>query len=134
MLYDAAEEVPGIVIYRWEAPLFFANAGAFRRQVRHLVRERSPSWVVVQCEAITDVDVTAAGMLKQLDEELNAEGVHMAFVELRSRLQVLVQRYGLFETLDRITSIPVSRAHSPTSAIQRHDAECVRRFQHADGW
>ena len=40
-------------------------------------------------------------MLKQLDEELNAEGVHMAFVELRSRLQVLVQRYGLFETLDR---------------------------------
>ncbi len=99
--HDAAEEVPGIVIYRWEAPLFFANAGAFRRQVRHLVRERSPSWVVVQCEAITDVDVTAAGMLKQLDEELNAEGVHMAFVELRSRLQVLVQRYGLFETLDR---------------------------------
>ena len=51
-------------IYRWEAPLFFANAGAFRRQVRHLVRERSPSWVVVQCEAITDVDVTAAGMLQ----------------------------------------------------------------------
>ena len=52
------------MIYRWEAPLFFANAGAFRRQVRHLVRERTPSWVVVQCEAITDVDVTAAGMLQ----------------------------------------------------------------------
>ena len=84
--HDDAEEVPGVVIYRWEAPLFFANAGAFRRQVRHLVRERSPSWVVVQCEAITDVDVTAAGMLQQLDEELNAEGVHMGFVELRSRL------------------------------------------------
>ena len=99
--HDAAEEVPGIVIYRWEAPLFFANAGAFRRQVRHLVRERSPSWVVVQCEAITDVDVTAAGMLQQLDDELNARRVHMAFVELRSRLQELVQRYGLFETLDR---------------------------------
>ena len=89
------------MIYRWEAPLFFANAGAFRRQVRHLVRERSPSWVVVQCEAITDVDVTAAGMLQQLDEELNVAGVHMAFVELRSRLQELVQHYGLFETLDR---------------------------------
>jgi MFS superfamily sulfate permease-like transporter len=93
--------VPGIVIYRWEAPLFFANAGAFRRQIRHLVRERSPSWVVVQCEAITDIDVTAAGMLQQLDEELNAEGIHMAFVEMRSRLQRLVQRYGLLETLDR---------------------------------
>ena len=56
---------------------------------------------MVQCEAVTDVDLTAAAMLEQLDKELNAEGVHMAFVELRSRLQDLVQRYGLFETLDR---------------------------------
>ena len=99
--HEAPHEVPGVVVYRWEAPLFFANAGAFRRQIRHLVRERKPAWVVVQCEAITDVDVTAAGMLEQLDEELNAAGVHMAFVEMRSRLQNLVQQYGLFETLDR---------------------------------
>jgi anti-anti-sigma factor len=97
---DAREE-EGIVVYRWEAPLFFANAGAFRRQIRHLVRERQPRWIVVQCEAITDVDITAAGMLEQLDKELNAQGVHMAFVELRTRLQQLVQRYGLLETLDR---------------------------------
>jgi hypothetical protein len=40
-------------------------------------------------------------MLEQLDRELNAEGVHMAFAEMRSRLQQLVQRYGLLETLDR---------------------------------
>ena len=100
-LNEAAHEQPGIVVYRWEAPLFFANAGAFRRQIRHLVRERTPEWVVVQCEAITDVDVTAAGMLEQLDKELNGAGVQMAFVEMRSRLQDLVQRYGLFDTLDR---------------------------------
>jgi high affinity sulfate transporter 1 len=101
VIHPGARERDGIVIYRWEAPLFFANAGAFRRQIRHLVRERRPSWMVIQCEAITDIDVTAAGMLEQLDEELNAEGIHMAFVELRSRLQLLVQRYGLYETLDR---------------------------------
>ena len=100
-IHEGAREQDGIVVYRWEAPLFFANAGAFRRQIRHLVRERQPRWIVVQCEAITDVDITAAGMLKQLDEELNAQGVHMAFVELRTRLQQLVQRYGLLETLDR---------------------------------
>jgi len=99
--HDDAREIDGIVIYRWEAPLFFANAGAFRRQIRHLVRERSPQWVVVQCEAITDIDVTAADMLKDLDEELNAQGVHMAFAEMRSRLQRLVQGYGLLKTLDR---------------------------------
>ena len=97
----APTEVPGVVVYRWEAPLFFANAGAFRQQIRRLVAERRPAWVVVQCEAITDIDVTAAEMLEELDEELNADGRHMAFVEMRSRLQELVQQYGLFETLDR---------------------------------
>ena len=48
-----------------------------------------PSWVVLQCEAITDIDVTAAEMLEQLDKELNAAGVHLAFAELRDRLQDL---------------------------------------------
>jgi high affinity sulfate transporter 1 len=95
-----AEQIPGIVVYRWEAPLFFANAGSFRQQIRKLVRDRRPRWVVLQCEAVTDVDVTAAEMLEQLDNELNAEGVHMAFAELRSRLQELTLRYGLMETLD----------------------------------
>lgn len=97
---DAAE-VDGVLVYRWEAPLFFANAGAFRQQIRRLVRERDPAWVVIQCEAITDIDVTAAAMLEDLDEELNAAGRHMAFVELRTRLRELVRRHGLFETLDR---------------------------------
>ena len=96
-----AEELEGIVIYRWEAPLFFANAGAFRRQIRHLARERRPRWIVLQCEAITDIDVTAAEMLEQLDRELNQKGVHVAFAEMRTRLQDLTLRYGLFKTLDR---------------------------------
>ena len=113
-----AEELDGIVVYRWEASLFFANAGAFRRQIRHLVRERKPSWVVLQCEAITDIDVTAAEMLEQLDNELNQEGVHVAFVELRSRLQDLTLRYGLFETLDHDHFYPTVK-----SAIEAIRAE-----------
>ncbi len=96
-----ARQIPGIVVYRWEAPLFFANCSAFRTQVRHAVKEGQARWVVVQCEAMTDVDVSAAKMLEQLDRELNAAGVHMAFAEMRTRLQHLVRRYGLFETLDR---------------------------------
>jgi high affinity sulfate transporter 1 len=96
-----AEELPGIVVYRWEAPLFFANAGTFRQQIRRLVRDRNPRWIVLQCEAVTDIDVTAAQILDQLDTELNAAGIHMAFVELRTRLRDLVGRYGLYETLDR---------------------------------
>jgi len=99
--YPSAREIPGVVVYRWEAPLFFANSAAFRTQIRDLVRDRGPAWVVVQSEAITDVDVSAAKMLEQLDRELNARGVHMAFVEMRTRVRDLVRRYGLFETLDR---------------------------------
>ena len=99
--YPEALERPGIVVYRWEAPLFFANCSSFRTQVRHIVRTRQPRWVVVQCEAITDIDVSAAEMLEQLDQELTAAGVHLAFVELRARLEELVLRYGLFETVDR---------------------------------
>ena len=74
------------------------------------MQRRAPSWVVVQCQAVTDIDVTAAGMLRQLDDELNAEGGHMAFVEMRSRLQLLVLRYGLFETLDRDHFYPTLEA------------------------
>ncbi len=96
-----ARDEPGIVVFRWEAPLFFANARTFREQVRNLVKERQPRWVVLQCEAITDIDVTAAEVLDQLDVELNAAGIHLAFVELRSRLQDLVGRHGLYDTLDR---------------------------------
>ena len=93
-------EDPGIVVFRWEAPLFFANAGIFSQQVRELVHERRPTWVVLQCEAVTDIDVTAAAMLERLDNELNTRGVHLAFVELRSRLHDLVRDYGLHKTLD----------------------------------
>jgi MFS superfamily sulfate permease-like transporter len=99
--HPGAGQLPGVVVYRWEAPLFFANAGSFREQIRKIVREHEPRWVVLQCEAITDVDVTAAEMLEQLDNELNAAGTHLAFAEMRGRLQELTLRYGLLETLDR---------------------------------
>jgi high affinity sulfate transporter 1 len=99
--HEDAREIPGVLVYRWEAPLFFANASSFREHVRNLVRDRRPSWFVLQCQAITDVDVTAAEMLERLDVELNGLGVRMAFAEMRSRLRDLIWRYGLFETLDR---------------------------------
>ena len=57
--------------------------------------------MILQCEAVTDIDVTAAEMLDQADQQLNAQEVHLAFVELRSRLQNLVVRYGLMDTLDK---------------------------------
>ena len=100
-VYPDARQIPDVIVFRWEAPLFFANAGPFRQQVRRMVREQHPAWIVLQCEAVTDIDVTAGDMLKQLDAELNAAGVHIAFAEVHGRLQDLMWRYGLDESLDR---------------------------------
>lgn len=98
--FSDATERDDVVIYRWEAPLFFANAGTFRTKVRKLVRDRNPRWIVLHCEAMTDIDPTAAEMLKDLDLELNAQGINIAFVDMLQRLRVEVERYGLNETLD----------------------------------
>jgi MFS superfamily sulfate permease-like transporter len=100
-MHPGATARPDIVVFRWEAPLFFANSGMFRQQVRHHVRRQRPRWVILQCEAITDIDISAAEMLERLDLELNEQGIHMAFVELRTRLHDLLERYGLLGTLDR---------------------------------
>ena len=118
-LHPEAVERDGIVAFRWEAPLFFANAGTFRDQIRHLVRERQPRWVVVQCQAVTDVDVTAGEVLQMLDQELNDQGIHMAFAEMRTRLQEHLLLYGLFETLDRDHFYPSIEA--AIEAIERED-------------
>lgn len=114
-------ETPGVVVYRWEAPLFFANSSIFLEHVRDLVRRNGPRWVVLQCEAVTDVDVTAADMLQRLDVELNAHGVHLAFVELRGRLRDLISRYGLDQTLDRDHFYP--SIESALADIARLDTE-----------
>jgi high affinity sulfate transporter 1 len=120
--WDRAEQVPGIVVFRWEAPLIFANSGLFRRQLRSLVREKRARWVVLECEAMTDIDVTAAEMLEQLDQQLNEQGVHLAFVELRTRLQDLILRYGLFETLDRDHFYPtVEAAFAAIASLEAAD-------------
>jgi len=127
--HPEAEQTPGVVVYRWEAPLFFANAGMFRQHVRRLVVRDRPRWIVLQCEAITDIDVTAADMLERLDRELNAQGVHLAFVELRTRLSDVLVRYGLFETLDRTHFYPsVARAVETIGA----DASTPSRMSNVD--
>jgi high affinity sulfate transporter 1 len=101
--YPEAARIPGMLMIRWDAPLFFANASLFRNFVRDQVArtEPTPVWVVVAAEPITDVDITAAEVLVELDEELNATGKHLIFAELDDPVREKIERYGLHETLDR---------------------------------
>ena len=74
--YPMAERLAGWSIFRFDAPVFFANARTFREQVRALAdAEPRPLWIVVAAEPITDVDTTAADMLLDLELALNADGV-----------------------------------------------------------
>ena len=100
--YPEAQQVPGLLIVRWSAPLFFANANQFRDRIRGLVKDTvpSPQWVLVAAEPITDIDTTAGAMLSDLDLELNASGIHLAFAELQSTVRDSIVTYGLLETID----------------------------------
>ena len=81
--YPDAERIEGLILFRFDAPLFFANARAFRQQVRDLAAsEPPPHWIVVAAEPITDIDTTAADMLEDLDESLNRRGISLVFAEI----------------------------------------------------
>jgi high affinity sulfate transporter 1 len=99
--YPDAEQLPGCVLFRFDAPLFFANARTFRDQVRRLARsEPPPAWIVVAAEPITDVDTTAADMLEDLDEGLNAKGISLVFAEMKDPVRQKIERYELTRTID----------------------------------
>jgi high affinity sulfate transporter 1 len=99
--HPSARLIPGLLLYRFDAPLFFANAGYFRRRVRRLVAEAAQPvrWVVVAAEPVTDVDTTAADTLRQLLEELRQAQVTLAFAELKGPVKDRLRRYGLFEAI-----------------------------------
>jgi high affinity sulfate transporter 1 len=96
-----AEELPGLIIFRFDAPLFFANTRTFRDQIRRLAAtEPRPHWILIAAEPITDVDTTAADMLVDLDEELNANGTSLVFAELKDPVRKKLERYELIGPLN----------------------------------
>ena len=99
--YPEAQLLPGLVLFRFDAPLFFANARTFREQILALSNsEVSPIWILVASEPITDVDTTAADMLEELDALLNARGVSLVFAEMKDPVRRKVERYDLTRTID----------------------------------
>ncbi|MCY1035023.1 sulfate permease [Corallococcus sp. BB11-1] len=92
-----AETVPGLVVYRFDAPLFFANARFLREQVRKLVAEsRAPvKWFVLDASSVFDLDVTAAEGLEKLRHELEEEGIVFVVAQARAPMRSMLRRSGL---------------------------------------
>jgi len=117
-----ARQVPGLLLFRWDAPLFFANADTFAARVLACVAA-SPEpvrWVVVAAEPITDVDTTAAEALEELDAELTARGIELAFAELKGPVKDRLHRYGLAERIGRAFFFPTLGVAVKTY-VERHD-------------
>src|SRR5215472_347109 len=99
--YPDASLLPGLVLYRFDAPLIFANAKTFRDEVKRLAAaEPAPRWIVIAAEPVTDVDTTASDVLEDLDEELNARGISLVFAELKDPVRGKIERYGLTRTIE----------------------------------
>jgi len=110
--YPDARRIPGLVLFRWDAPLFFANAELFQARVLDAVAS-SPTpvrWVVVAAEPVTSVDITSADMLAELDETLHAAGVELCFAEMKDPVKDKLKRFGLFARLGEGTFFPTMGA------------------------
>jgi high affinity sulfate transporter 1 len=96
--YPDARRIPGLVLFRWDAPLFFANAEFFKERVLDAL-SKSPTpvrWLVVAAEPVTSVDVTAGDTIAELDKALHARGIEFCFAELKDPVKDKLKRFGLF--------------------------------------
>jgi high affinity sulfate transporter 1 len=96
--YPEARLIPGLVLFRWDAPLFFANAELFHERILDAVANAPTPvrWLVVAAEPVTSVDVTAADVVCELDDTLRGVGIELFFAEMKDPVKDKLKRFGLF--------------------------------------
>ncbi len=100
-VHAEAETLPGLLIFRFDAPVIFPNAGYFARRVRGLIAEAATPVheVLVPAQQINQLDSTGADQLRKLQAELGAKGVALSFAEVKSTLQEAMRRTSLAEMI-----------------------------------
>jgi MFS superfamily sulfate permease-like transporter len=122
--YPDARQIPGLVLFRWDAPLFFANAEFFKERVLDAVA-KSPTpvrWLVVAAEPVTSVDVSGGDTVAELDETLHAQGIEFCFAELKDPVKDKLKRFGLFSQLGEQYFFPTIGA-AVSSYLEINDVE-----------
>ncbi len=124
--YPGARRIPGLVLFRWDAPLFFANAELFHARVLDAVAQ-SPTavrWFVVAAEPVTSIDVTAADMIAELDKELHDRGIELHFAELKDPVKDKLRRFELFAHFGEQSFFPTIGA-AVARYLETHPVEWV---------
>lgn len=106
--HPEARRIPGLVIFRWDAPLFFANAEIFRTKVLKAAATAPTATrcIAVAAEPVTDIDITAADILAELQAELHESGIELWFAEIKGPVKDRLKRYGLFEKIGEENILP----------------------------
>ena len=130
--YPTARQVPGLVVYRYDAPLCFANAEDFRRRALAAVdAARGPvdgpdaavEWFVLNAEANVEIDITAADALEQLRQEVDSRGIVFAMARVKQDLRTDLVRAGLVETVGAeliFPTLPTAVAAYLDAYVERH--------------
>ena len=126
--YPDARQIPGLVLFRWDAPLFFANAELFKQRVLDTAAKSVAPvrWLVVAAEPITSVDVTAADTLAELDDTLHEAGIELCFAELKDPVKDKLKRFGLFARIGESFFFPTIEA-AADSYLQSHAVDWTDR-------
>ena len=108
---DHALEPPGIVFYRFGAPLYFANAAFFEEEVEKLVNRSAAhiQWIVLDAEAIVDIDTTGSETLNQVLTSLAKRGVTVAMSRANQTTSALLSRYQLLALIGKERLYPTNR-------------------------
>jgi len=124
--YPDARRIPGLVLFRWDAPLFFANAELFKERVLDAAKTApTPTrWLVVAAEPVTSVDVTAADTLEELDKTLHEAGIELSFAELKDPVKDKLKRFGLFAQIGEGAFFPTIGA-AVGSYLETHAVDWV---------
>jgi high affinity sulfate transporter 1 len=124
--YPEARQIPGLVLFRWDAPLFFANAELFHERVLDAIAS-SPTpvrWLVVAAEPVTSVDVTAADAISELDDTMNAASIELCFAEMKDPVKDKLKRFGLFRRLGEQTFF-ATLGEAVNDYLAKHPVEWV---------
>jgi len=99
--YPDAEQIPGLLVYRYDSPLFFANAEDFRRRALASVRQYDGQldWFVLNVEAMVEVDITGLDALEGVRSTLTDQGIVVALARVKQDLLADLKAYGLADSI-----------------------------------
>lgn len=104
--YPDAEQVPGLVVYRYDAPLFFANSNDFYSQVMTAADTTGCRWLILNVEANVEVDSTGLDVLVQIHDDLAARGIRLVLARVKNDLRIRMARYGVVDVIGTANMYP----------------------------